>query len=166
MTEQTVIVTGKRRSASGEKRGQIGWLLCVTPSLRNRTWTTLGLSLHCTHLMTGPTSHHIASHHRRKESFSTDSRLLEYSLVHKGKVAGSDADLRSRWQSVRHYGFCSNFHIVFAMCSCLLWVELRMTFRSIFCSGIFAFVDREAQQIRRQKQKDSCNSFVSPVRGE
>lgn len=143
----------------GKKPSQIS---CRAWRLRARTWATLasGLSLHCTHLMTALTS-------RRKKSFSKESRLLEYVLVHKGRFVGTDEDLRSRWQNVRHYGFSSDIHLlVFAMCSCLLWVQLRVTFRTLFCSGIFAFVDSEAQKIRRQKQNDSCNSFVSPVKRE
>lgn len=88
---------------------------CRAWRLRARTWATLasGLSLHCTHLMSALTS-------RRKKSFSKDSRLLEYLLVHKGRFVGTDEDLRSRWQNVRHYGFSSGIHLlVFAMCSWL-----------------------------------------------
>lgn len=50
--------------------------------------------------------------------------------------------------------------------SCLLRVELRVTGGLVFCSGIFASVDSKAQRIRRLKQDDSCNNFVSLVEGE
>lgn len=108
---------------------------------------------------TGPTS-------RRKKSFSKDSRLWGYLSIRKGKIAATGADLRSRWQNVRHYGFSSNFHF-FLPCA-----RVFCGWNSGWLSGQFSVPElsplttAKRQPCGDQNKNDSCKSFVSLVEGE
>lgn len=57
------------------------------------------------------------------------------------------------------------FHLFLATCSCSLRTKLRVISRTIFSSGIFAFVGSEAQKIRRQKHKGFATALFLWWRG-
>ena len=67
--------------------------------------------------------------------------------------AATDPDLRRRWQNVRHCGFSPNYRLVFATCSCLLRVELRVAVGALFCSAIFDFATSKRKRLGNKTKR-------------